>query len=318
MLTCNVVQPREKLIDITRFSKYSRLVNTIAWIRRFIKNLRCVKERRTLSHLTGLEIQEAEHWLIKQVQLECFHEDISIALDGSTSKNSKLTNLTPFVCTNSGLLCVGGRIHKANLPEDEKHPAILPSSHPVVKLLIQDVHCKELHAGVEHTLAVLRQRFWLIKGRSSVRQVVKNCLLCRHYQTKPYMQRMAPLPSDRITPAPPFTNVGLDFAGPLYLKDTNDKAYICLFTCAVTRAIHLELVSNKTVERFLLALRRMVARRGMCSIIWSDNAKTFKGASKELDRCWRVLEADEMSLAFSEKRIEWKFIAERALGGVAW
>ena len=159
----------------------------------------------------------------------------------------------------------------------------MPSNHPVVKLLIEDVHRRELHAGVEHTLSVLRQRFWLIKGRSTVRQTLRNCLICRHYQTKPFGQQMAPLPEDRIKPAPPFTNVGLDFAGPLYLKDSDEKVYICLFTCAVTRAVHLELVCDMTTERFLLALRRMIARRGMCSIIWSDNAKTFKAATAMLE-----------------------------------
>lgn len=307
-----VLQSKEKLIDYTRFSKYSRLINTVAWIKRFICNLRCQKKDRALELLTVPEIEEAEHWIIDQVQHECFHEDIINVLDGSVAGGSKLKNLTPFVCMTSGLLRVGGRIHKSTLPEEEKYPVILPSSHHVVKLLIHDVHCKELHAGVEHTLAVLRQRFWIIKGRSSVRQVVKNCLRCRHYNSKPYAQRMAPLPADRIVPAPPFTNVGLDFAGPLYLKDTKEKAYICLFTCAVTRAIHLELVTNMTTDRFLLALRRVVARRGMCKIIWSDNAKTFKAANKELDKCWRVLEADETAQALTEKRIQWKFINPKA------
>ena len=152
----------------------------------------------------------------------------------------------------------------------------MPSNHPVVKLLIEDVHRRELHAGVEHTLSVLRQRFWLIKGRSTVRQTLRNCLICRHYKAKPFGQQ---IPEDRIKPTPPFTNVGIDFAGPLYLKDSGEKAYICLFTCAVTRVVHLELVCDMTTERFLLALRRMVARRGMCSIIWSDIAKTFKAAN---------------------------------------
>ena len=131
---------------------------------------------------------------------------------------------------------------------------------------------------------MVRQKFWIIKGRATVRKVVEKCLMCRHYCTKPLTQQIAPLPADRIIPAPPFTNIGLDFAGPLYLKDGGAKAYICLFTCAVTRAIHLELVSNMTMEKFLLALRRMVAQSGMCSIIWSDNAKTFKCA-KELQKC---------------------------------
>ena len=83
------------------------------------------------------------------------------------------------------------------------------------------------------------------------------------------MQKMAPIPEDRIKPAPPFANVGLDFAGPLLLKDSGEKAYICLFTCAVTRAIHLELVSNMTAERFLLALRRMVQEEE-CAVLFGQ------------------------------------------------
>ena len=307
-----VVQPKEPFIDFIRFSKYSRLIRTVAWIRRFVSNSRVKEERRIDSSLTGLEIRNGEEWLISQVQAASFPEEIASSKQHGLVKDSNLANLNPFMCPTSHFLRVGGRIHKSLLPEEEKHTIILPSNHPVVKLLIEDVHRRELHAGVEHTLSVLRQRFWLIKGRSTVRQTLRNCLICRHYQTKPFGQQMAPLPEDRIKPAPPFTNVGLDFAGPLYLKDSDEKVYICLFTCAVTRAVHLELVCDMTTERFLLALRRMIARRGMCSIIWSDNAKTFKAANKELQRCWRVLESDQTQSALSEKKIQWKFIVERA------
>ena len=94
------------------------------------------------------------------------------------------------------------------------------------------VHCRKLHACVEHTLPVLRQRFCSVKGRSTDRPKLQNCLLCRHYQTKPFWQRMAHLLEDRIKAKLPFTNVGLNLTGPLYLKDSGDKAYICLFTCA--------------------------------------------------------------------------------------
>ena len=306
------MQPKQPLLDFSRFSKYSRLLRTVAWIRRFVSNSRVKEEERVDSPLTGLEIQNAEEWLISHVQEASVSEEVTSGKQHGPVKDSNLANLNPFMCPTSHCLRVGGRIHKSLLPEEEKHPMILPSKHPVVKLLIEDVHRRELHAGVEHTLSVLRQRFWLIKGRSTVRQTLRNCLICCHYQTKPFGQLMAPPPEDRIKPAPPFTNVGIAFAGPLYLKDSGEKAYICLFTCAVTHAVHLELVCDMTTERFLLALRRMVARRGMCNIIWSDNAKTFKAANKELQRCWRVLESDQTQTALSEKKIQWKFIVERA------
>ena len=305
-----VVQPKQPLLYFSRFSKYSRLLRTVAWIRRFVSNSRVKEEERVDSPLTGLEMQNAEEWLISHVQEASFSEEVTSCKQHSPVKDSNLANLNPFMCPTSHCLRVGGRIHKSLLPEEEKHPIILPSKHTVVKLLIEDVHRREIHAGVQHTLSALRQRFWLIKGRSTVRQTLRNCLICRHYQTKPFGQQMAPLPEDRIKPAPPFTNVGIDFAGPLYLKDSGEEAYNCLFPCAVTRAVHLELVCDMTTERFLLALRRMVAR-GMCNIIWSDNAKTFKAANKELQRCWRVLESDQTQTALSEKKIQWKFIVER-------
>ena len=76
----------------------------------------------------------------------------------------------------------------------------------------------------------------------------------------------------------------MDFAGPLYVKVSGafTKAYIALFTCAVTRAVNLELVSSQTTEHFLLVLKRFIARRGLCKAIYSDNAKTVKHADKDL------------------------------------
>ena len=153
-----VVQTREPFIDYARFSKYSRLLRTVAWIRRFIRNSKLKEEERLSTPLTGLEIREAEEWLIAHVQKTSFDEVASLAKHGGPLKDSKLANLNPFLCSTSGLLRVGGRIHKSSLPEGEKHPIILPSNHPVVQLLIEDVQCRELHAGVECTLSVLRQK----------------------------------------------------------------------------------------------------------------------------------------------------------------
>lgn len=90
------------------------------------------------------------------------------------------------------------------------------------------------------------------------------------------------------------------------------KVYIALFTCAVTRAIHLELVSDMTTENFLLAFRRFLSRRGFCNTIYSDNARTFKRAQKELKVLWNSLSSNELQEFFAEKWITWKFIVEKA------
>lgn len=81
------------------------------------------------------------------------------------------------------------------------------------------------------------------------------------------------LPESRIRDAIAFEVTGIDYAGPLFLKD--QKAYIYLFTCAVYRAVHLELVTSLSTEGFLEALRRFIARRGRPSVIYSDNGKTL-------------------------------------------
>lgn len=112
----------------------------------------------------------------------------------------------------------------------------------------------------------------------------------------------------------------IDFAGPLYTKTKNDsaKSYIALFTCATTRAVHLELVSSLSSECFLLALRRFIARRGLPTTVYSDNALTFKRASRDIQRLWNILRSREAQDYCSLQRITWKFIVEKAAWWGGW
>jgi len=87
--------------------------------------------------------------------------------------------------------------------------------------------------------------------------VLRHCVPCRKLTGQPYSAPdPPPLPKIRVTKAPPFTITGVDFTGALFVKEGEQekKAYICLFTCAVTRAKHLEVAGDLTVETFLLAL----------------------------------------------------------------
>jgi len=145
------------------------------------------------------------------------------------------------------------------------------------------VHVKACHASPETTLATLHEHFWLTQGRREVKHVLGKCLTCKRWLTLPVQPKMAPLPAERVHMAPPFTNIGLDFTGPLYLKVkessklSTSKAYVSISICEDTRAVDLELLTR---EDFLRAFRCMANRHGMAKVIHSDNQTTFHKAAK--------------------------------------
>ena len=107
-----------------------------------------------------------------------------------------------------------------------------------------------------------------------------------------------PLPACRVSEYPPFSNTG-----------SKQKTYICLYTCASTRTIHLELTEDLSVRTFLLAFRRFISRRGVPMRLLSDNAKSFKVAAKEVKL---ILRSEEVQRYFATKGVTWQFIIEKA------
>lgn len=150
-----------------------------------------------------------------------------------------------------------------------------------------------------------------MKGRSLV---IKDCRICRRFQARALQTPVAPLPSFWVQEAPPFLFTGVDFAGPIYVKQTvrdncTQKVWIALFTCCVVRAIHLEIVNDLTPQSFIRCLKRFTARRGVPERIISDNGTTFKAASKTLVE---VLKHPKVQRQFGNMQIKWTFNIERA------
>ncbi|KAG8239837.1 hypothetical protein J437_LFUL011463 [Ladona fulva] len=139
---------------------------------------------------------------------------------------------------------------------------------------------------MQATRAYLGQRFWIVRSRVVVK--LNNCTISTRFRGQSGTQQMGDLPKQRVKPERPFSSAGLDYAGPFLLRTTkgrghkSSKGYICLFICMVTKAVHLECVSDLSTHSFLLAFRRFVSRRGVCSNLYSDNATTFQGAAQEL------------------------------------
>ena len=122
---------------------------------------------------------------------------------------------------------------------------------------------------------------------------------------------MSPLQSCRVNETSPFTVTGVDFTGALYVKSGNseNKVYICLFTCAVTRAVHLELVPDLTAYSFILSFRKFCARRSYPQHMISDNASTFMSSWKVINALFNSPYVKEF---LSNRSISWNFIPKRA------
>ena len=116
-------------------------------------------------------------------------------------------------------MVVGGRIQQSLLPEETKHQIILASKGILTEKIIQDVHEEENHAPIETTLHLVREKYWVIHGRSTITKVIHRCLSCRHADTQPLRAKMGQLPPERVRIAPAFSHIRLDFTGPIFLKE---------------------------------------------------------------------------------------------------
>ena len=159
---------------------------------------------------------------------------------------------------------------------------------------------------------MLRQTFWITSIRQYVRKLLRRCVTCRKVQGTAFRTPdPAPLPKLRVQEAIPFSVTGVDFTGPLYVRSENGitKSYICLFTCAVTRAVHLEVVSDLSKKMFLQAFRRFSSRRSLPHHMISDNASTFLASSETLSD---PIQSASLKEQFSRQGVELKSIPKRA------
>ena len=150
--------------------------------------------------------------------------------------------------------------------------------HGFTKLLIYSLDISLFHGGINSTLTALRQQFLVPSGRQYIKGLLRHCTICKRHHGRPYpAPETAPLPKDRLRDVAPFTITGVDFTGALYVQNNNgeSKMYIFIFTCSTTRAIHLEVVADLTVQTFLLAFRRFASRKSLPQIMMSDNASTY-------------------------------------------
>ena len=140
-----------------------------------------------------------------------------------------------------------------------------------------------IHGGIGITMTKVRERYWVPRLRRLIKKIMRACHGCKRFHAKAY-QDPPPgnLPTTRTQGTTPFQVLGVDFAGPIRYSLKSKKeanAYLALYACSLTRAVHLDLVKSLTAPEFIISLKRFIARRGRPELIYSDNAATFQAAA---------------------------------------
>ena len=194
------------------------------------------------------------------------------------------------------------------------------------------VHCKficHLHSSPTVLLADLYNSFHIIGAQRLVPSVCRSCVICKKLLAKTECHLMGLLPAPRVLPNSTFSVTGVDVAGPFIIKKGHTrkpiliKSYICILVCLSTKATHLEIVPDLTMEALIVALKRFLSRRGLPKELCSDNGTNFVGASNDLKALYSFLSnpstQSSISHFVSANRIIWLFNPEKAPHiGVLW
>ena len=298
-----------KVIDIDRFSSFKRLLRVTAYVNRFIEN--CKTRKKTTGSLDVREIRTASLIWIRDAQ-ERHYTEVLEDLNSGRMKHNLVKQLKLYKDEEDLIRCEG-RIHNAPLEDSAKFPLLIPAKDCLTNLIVRDAHVTHLHAGLSNTIMLLRQRYWIPTIRQVVRGILHKCVVCKKATGRPYQASVPPpLPKDRLREAPPFTVTGVDFTGAFNVRNNDgqtSKVYVCLFTCANTRAVHLEVVTDLTENTFLLAFRRFASRKSLPEVMISDNASTYIAAAKQIEELTR---SSTLTEKLNNYGTTWKFIPKRA------
>ncbi|KAK3099229.1 hypothetical protein FSP39_001287 [Pinctada imbricata] len=312
-----------------RFSSWSSVVNAIAQLKHFVRLWKYRHSNGTQQLIPSVvDIrQEAHDHVLKEVQKEAFSDELYCLRTGqAVAKTSPISSLDPYF-ESDGFIRVGGRIMKSRIPFESKHPILLPGQNHISELLVTHYHNKVLHQGRHFTEGAVRSAgLWITRCKRLISNVISACVPCRKMRGRLASQKMADLPADRLEPGPPFSNVGVDAFGPYQVMtrktrggSANSKRWGILFTCLVTRAIHIELVDSMSSAAFINALRRFIAMRGTVKIFRSDRGTNFIGALDDLGIDRINVEDDSVQKFLISSDAKWIFNPPHAAHyGGAW
>ena len=295
-----------------RFSSWRAVVSAVAFLKRIARRFKGRNRNETVKVEDAVSIRkEAEHFILRQVQLEVFNREMDALERGRPlRKDSHVIKLNPIL-DDSGILRVGGRLRNIG----EQSPILLPGKHHIAKLLVRYYHEQTLHQGRHLTEGAIRSAgLWITGAKRLVSSLIHHCVRCIRARGKPLSQKMADLPEERLISSPPFTYVGVDCFGPWEVTtrrtrggSADSKRWTVIFTCMCSRAVHLEVLEQMSTPSFINALRRFYAIRGQVKEFYSDRGTNFVGGVRQLGIPAIFVEDPPIQSFLIQQGTTWKF-----------
>ncbi|XP_058447679.1 uncharacterized protein LOC131428053 [Malaya genurostris] len=309
----------DAVINPQECSKWKTLLRRVALIFRYVENLRrsVKREQRLVGPLIQPELSKAEYYLFRLAQSEVYADEIALLnanhLNGKS--RTKIIKTNPlFRCAildENGVARVQGRTKAcAFIDRDSAEPIILPRNHHVTKLIIIDTHERFNHQNHSTIVNEILQRYRIPRLKATYQSVRRNCQHCKNDQAKPRPPIMADLPQSRLAAfSRPFTYMGVDYFGPIMVLvgRHSEKRWGVLATCLTTRAIHLQIAHTLTTDSCVMAIRNVMARRGVPAVIYSDRGTNFQATCNVLKLAIQQLDHDKLATEFISSRTRWYF-----------
>ena len=299
VLSTKAKEPSHLMLQLERFSSWQKMKRVVA----LCLKLRHGKDDKRSTEITATDLCAAEDTIISLVQQEAFPSEIeSLRRKKAVKSSSSIAKLDPFLDHN-GTLRIGGRINNGTLPYEVKHPVLLPRRSHITTALLLHVHGKTAHQGRGITTSALRnQGYWVIGASKEIASLIHNCVKCRRLRRQEQTQKMADLPNERVKPAPPFANCGMDCFGPFLIKEGR-KELKCWGVLITSRAVHLEVITTMSTDGFLNTLRRSTSLRGLAQLLWCDRGTNFVGTNNELLEALKEIDDTRLHRYFLEHKV---------------
>ncbi|GFV99828.1 DUF5641 domain-containing protein [Trichonephila clavipes] len=192
-------------LEESKQNSYEDALNDFQQKLAILPNGRVHVEERELSELSSDDIENAERVLIRLVQDKMF-------------PNLKSIPIVNVFKDNEGIIRVKTKITERKDDPNFIAPILMPSKCLLTTKLIEYYHLKYCHAEVQILMSILREKFWIMKTRKTVREVVMKCVPCRRYSSNSPMSEHVSLPADRVKDANAFDITGIDLAEPLFTR----------------------------------------------------------------------------------------------------